>query len=747
MASLPASSRSAQNVVLPDIAELFDEKFLDTLVPASVGDDFDIAEDPSGDTTAVETPKNPMIDALNATTNQTLTDNGAPALASTLSSTLDAFNHLNHNSRGEEINKCLTEAWKEDPGLTLRIIWCLRSIPDGKGNREGFYKTFAWLYQNHPRTAIYNIRTLAEPKEGEAAHGYWKDLLNILALATLDELSPDVEKPSFLHPPKEIRPKKGRVGSKRVKKAEESGKAAEDTDATPSGAKTEEHLKRNVERSKEAKKKREEGFATAHARLTTKLADPKYRALYITVTRLFGERILKDLAIADKVKTLSPDEDKLAVLKTISLAGKWAPTPACSHDKVTNLSSALALYLHHSKPPSLQFPQSLAGPIDAREKFVVLRQFLGKSVLKPLRELIECPEPYMASKQWKKIKYARVSSTAMKNNTERFFKNDPDGFQKYLIDVESGKKAISGATLFPHEIIGQIAELGQSNRDSANAKYPALEEFKKSLRETQIRVAEGQWRSLIAKLRESGTLENSVAICDVSGSMGSIYGTCSKMQPAPIFVSVALSLVLSSVVAPPFNSGFISFSEKPQWITLDLEGKSLFETVGAMINSDWGYNTDFNAVFTKLLLPLAKKHNIKQEDMVKRLFVFSDMQFDQATGQGRQAATWETNYDKIEQAYKEAGYEVPQIVFWDLNAKPGQTVEVTKERKGVAMMNGFSPALLKVFMGESEEVEAGWEAVNEKGETVKPVQNEFNPVNVMKKALLKESFAELKVLD
>ncbi|TEB37927.1 hypothetical protein FA13DRAFT_1761377 [Coprinellus micaceus] len=685
MASLPASSRSAQNVVLPDIAELFDEKFFDTLLPAPVDDDFDMVEDPSGDTTAVETPKNPMIDALNTTTNQTLTANSAPALA---------------------------------------------SIPDGKGNREGFYKAFAWLYEKHPRTAILNIRTLAVPKEGEAAHGYWKDLLNILALATLDELSPSIEKPSFLHPPRETRPKKGRVGSKRVKKGEESEKPAEGAEAAPSGAKTEEHLKRNAERSKEAKKNREEGFATAHARLTTKLADPKYRALYITITRLFGERIIKDLAIADKVKTLSPDEDKLAVLKTISLAGKWAPTPACSHDKVTNLSSALALYLHHSKPPSLQFPPSIAGPIDTREKFVVLRQFLGKSVLKPLRELIECPEPYMASNQWKKIKYARVSSTAMKNNTERFFKHDPDGFQKYLIDVESGKKAISGATLFPHEIIGQIAELGQNNRDSTNAKYPALEEFKKSLRETQIRVAEGQWKSLVAKLRESGTLENSVAICDVSGSMGSIYGT-------------------SPVVAPPFNSGFISFSEKPQWIALDLEGKSLLETVDAMIRSDWGYNTDFNAVFMKLLLPLAKKHNIKQEDMIKRLFVFSDMQFDQASGQGRQAATWETNYDVIEQAYKEAGYEVPQIVFWDLNAKPGQTVEVTKERKGVAMMNGFSPALLKVFMGESEEAEAeaGWEAVNEKGETVKPAQNEFNPVNVMKKALLKESFAELKVLD
>ena len=88
-----------------------------------------------------------------------------------------------------------------------------------------------------------------------------------------------------------------------------------------------------------------------------------------------------------------------------------------------------------------------------------------------------------------------------------------------------------------------------------------------------------------------------------------------------------------------------------------------------------------------------------------------------------------------------------------MNATPGKTVEATKERKGVAMMNGFSPALLKVFMGEDAEdaaeeegAEGGWEAVDEKGETVK-VKSAFDPVSVMRKAVGKESFAALKVLD
>ncbi|KAJ3505314.1 hypothetical protein NLJ89_g7487 [Agrocybe chaxingu] len=171
-----------------------------------------------------------------------------------------------------------------------------------------------------------------------------------------------------------------------------------------------------------------------------------------------------------------------------------------------------------------------------------------------------------------------------------------------------------------------------------------------------------------------------------------------------------------------------------------------------MSSADWGMNTDLHAVFVKLLLPLAVKNKVKQEDMIKRLFIFSDMQFD-ACNSGRDAASWETNYDEIEKAYRAAGYEMPQIVYWDLAASAEHTVEVEGDRKGVAMMNGFSPALLKVFMGEKEEEEeaaAEWEKVDEDGESVTVVEkkeDEFTPVNVMKKALMKKSFDGLVVVD
>ena len=356
----------------------------------------------------------------------------------------------------------------------------------------------------------------------------------------------------------------------------------------------------------------------------------------------------------------------------------------------------------------------------------------------------------MSANRWTEIKYSRVPSVCMKNNKDHFFKHDAEGFEKYLLEVESGKKKISGATLLPHELVAE-AIAAEHTQLAGNSKFPALQELKKRRVEAEVRVIESQWKTLISSLRESGSIENAIAICDVSGSMGYLDGKHSKKNVQPILPAISLSLVLASLAKPPFNGGFITFSAVPQFVTLDLE-KPLVQLVRLMSGAHWTMNTDFSAVFLKLLLPLAVKNKVKPEDMIKRLFVFSDMQFDEARGQKGRASDWETNHDVIEKAYKDGGYEMPQIVYWDLSVGSRMTKEVeSSTKKGVAMLNGFSPAMLKVFMGEEEEDAAEWEKVDEDGETTATViekdEDEVNPVNVMKKALMKTSFGGLVVVD
>ncbi|KDQ56468.1 hypothetical protein JAAARDRAFT_195103 [Jaapia argillacea MUCL 33604] len=779
--SAPAVASSSQNVTLPYIPELYNANFLDVLLPLKATSSVDVAmSDPSSSSYA-SAVKNPMINALKSTANRAWTDNGAPSYSSTGSATLDAFQTLTKYASGEVIFNCLYRAWEEDPELTLRIIWNTRSIHDGKGEKEVFYQCFGWLFKNHPRTAVLNLPQLvtrvcstdsgkgkakAKPKfrDAGASHGYYKDLLNILCLATVDELGPLTKPATFLHTPKTP----PRHSSKRQWDRISAAERIRLNEADPK------RRERRLEKAKKhdeglklkGKEKRAVENAKAHRRLLKKLEDKAFRALYVMVARLFAERINEDIELLQKFNSLPQTEEtkneRYTILRQITFAGKWAPTPGHSHDRPTNISTAISLLLHHSGliTPTLSShasPQTALNSIDTH----ILRSFYSHWLLKPLRTILSCPEPLMSANRWTSIVYSRVPSICMKNNMSHFIAHDPSGFEKYLTKVEEGKRSISGAVLMPHEIVQEVLSLRSDLQRSGSLQ----EDVARKVAETRVRVFEAQWKTLIERLKESGPLDNAMAVCDVSGSMGTIHDDILSRrsdQVSPILPAISLSLVLAQVAKHPFNNGFITFSQNPEYVTVDVEKDGLLKTIEDISDADWGMNTDLHAIFVKLLLPLALKHKIPQEHMIKRLFIFSDMQFDSASTDAYhgESANWETNHDAIEKAYWEAGYEMPQIVYWNLAAEY-TNVPIESERKGVALMNGFSSAMLKVFMGDADEEEVDmemeseseseWEAVGANGESqavvVMEQEETFSPINVMKKAVGRASYRGLVVVD
>ncbi|KAF9552814.1 hypothetical protein CPC08DRAFT_822674 [Agrocybe pediades] len=117
------------------------------------------------------------------------------------------------------------------------------------------------------------------------------------------------------------------------------------------------------------------------------------------------------------------------------------------------------------------------------------------------------------------------------------------------------------------------------------------------------------------------------------------------------------------------------------------------------------------------------------------------------------AAEWSTDYDAKEKACPDAGYKVPEIMFWDL---AGRDVEKTTEaaynstsdRKGVVMMTGFSPAMLKVFIESGTEGSLDDLAQASGAEGVQKLpKEEIDLFSVMKKALMAPSFDGLVVVD
>ena len=131
MSTSPAFS--SQIVTLPHIPELFQPDFLDVLLPPRTA----LSTDAN---VAAPVPKSAFMDALKSVAHHKVTENGAPAFSSTLSSTLDAFQSLSVDMDTLTINGVLARAWAEDPALTLKIIWNTRSIHDGKGDKELFYR-------------------------------------------------------------------------------------------------------------------------------------------------------------------------------------------------------------------------------------------------------------------------------------------------------------------------------------------------------------------------------------------------------------------------------------------------------------------------------------------------------------------------------------------------------------------------------------------------------------------------------
>jgi hypothetical protein len=150
-----------------------------------------------------------------------------------------------------------------------------------------------------------------------------------------------------------------------------------------------------------------------------------------------------------------------------------------------------------------------------------------------------------------------------------------------------------------------------------------------------------------------------------------------------IDVALSLGLYCADKNTGVFKDTFLTFSAKPK---AQVVKGTLAQKMSQMNSSDWGMNTNLHAAFEEILR-IAVKGGVNASDMPKTLLILSDMQFDQCVSFDDSA------HQMIVRKYKEAGYEVPNIVFWNLNSK--DNVPVKFDKRGTALVSGFSPAVMK----------------------------------------------------
>lgn len=320
-----------------------------------------------------------------------------------------------------------------------------------------------------------------------------------------------------------------------------------------------------------------------------------------------------------------------------------------------------------------------------------------RKTLSKLRRALDLVEIKIAENRYEEIDFSKLPSKAQMIYRELFMRKAQERYLVYLKELMTGKAKINAGTLIPVDIVSKIID-----------KNPSLAERY---------LYEAMWQNLPNYFE--GRNETGLCVVDVSGSM---YGT-------PMAVAVSLGLYCADKCNGPFKNRFITFSHNPELVKV--QGEDIVDKVRNAQHADWGMNTNFNKVL-EIILDTAIKNNCSQEEIPNKLYVISDMQFDDAEGSNTLHRDWAKKF-------AEHGYEMPAIVYWNVRTSNCGMFHEDKNGINVAMVGGYSPVLFKnVIDGTQYE-----EVVDEKGETV--VKQKIDPVMVMLTTLQSERYDRVRI--
>jgi len=286
-----------------------------------------------------------------------------------------------------------------------------------------------------------------------------------------------------------------------------------------------------------------------------------------------------------------------------------------------------------------------------------------RKTLSALRAQIKVVERYMCARDWDSINFEHVPSNAAKLYRKAFKTRAPERYSEYLGAVEKGEKTIKASTLYPYDLVRPYLKAGgyYGGRVSVD------------------RTIEAQWKALPNYLADDDT--DFLVIADTSGSMFD-----HSLDFLPICVSVSLALYSAERNRGAFKGFWMNFSTSPTF--QQVRGETLADKISNMDYSNWCGSTNVDKAF-ELILSRARAANVPADEMPKMLMVISDMQFD--------GHCTVTNLETWKKKFATYGYEAPTIVFWNVNARPGQS-PITVNDKGVMLVSGASAETFRAVL-------------------------------------------------
>jgi hypothetical protein len=256
-------------------------------------------------------------------------------------------------------------------------------------------------------------------------------------------------------------------------------------------------------------------------------------------------------------------------------------------------------------------------------------------------------EQKLSAKKYDEIVYSNVPSVAFNKYRDAFKRNDETRFDLFLDKVEKGEEKINASVIFPHTLY-QAYNQGKDEK-SIIAQWNSLPNF---MQDTQERI---------------------LPVCDVSGSMTGL----------PMEVSISLGIYISERNEGVFKDAFLTFSSTPK---LQFLTGNLIDRIAQLQTADWGQSTNLLANF-ELILKKAVSVKLPQSQMPTVMMIISDMEFNHALYDNS------TNFESIKLLYEKAGYQIPKLVFWNVNGRVGNS-PTTKNDHNTVLVSGFSPTIL-----------------------------------------------------
>lgn len=296
-----------------------------------------------------------------------------------------------------------------------------------------------------------------------------------------------------------------------------------------------------------------------------------------------------------------------------------------------------------------------------------------RKLLSSLRAKINVLETLMSAGKWDEIDFTKLPAKASILYRKAFEKRQPVRYQDFIDSLEKGEVSAKASTLYPYEIVGKLRSFYGSTSKNDRIYFDSA------------------WNNLPNYL--NGDTSRAIAVVDTSGSM---HGN-------PIDVALSLGLYMAERNKGHFADHFMTFSRTPELIKIN-KSVDLYDRLREMNNADWGMNTNLEAVFD-LLLNTAIKYNLPAEELPETIYIISDMEFDDCVDGSKNQRTL---MDQIESRWKDVGYKLPRLVFWNVEARQNQFPKIDGN---VTLVSGLSPAIFMSTIKNLSPIETMMDAI------------------------------------